>query len=459
MRDGVAGLLPLHVHDIFVPRLPVLGRDLSGVLSAIDACDAEVMTREAELTAARETLAAHERTSDLARMEALRGAVRVMRRQLRRLARNILPSVSSAAAAAGAQEIDALTGAASPADAESFGLHVPADPELGIDIDGEGHTSGQAAALELLACERELLLDELGAVCGRWGHELDLGDETPDEEAPPPPGAAAAAARKSPAQPSAAAASAASPPAAAAAAAVESPPASTVDAPADSGASSSFSFLQPAAAPEALAEPFSGDAAGLGGSAFGFLGSAPEGGVDGGLLAGLSIAPTGAHDGVFLLPSGGDVAPAASLFGGLLPAAAGAGDETGATSEVQEEPAPAPAPPAGPTPEELAAQRVLRLASIAAGLRAADAAIAEKQGVIDASVAQEDFDTAGELMRCLRNSQLVSLSLSLSLSLARSLSLSLARLVRCGSGRCGLTCGTQGCTAGRGSCSGCCGRS
>lgn len=437
----MAGLLPLHMHHALV-----LGRDLSGVLSAIDACDAEVMTREAELTAARETLAAHERTSDLARMEALRGAVRVMRRQLRRLARNILPTVSSAAAAAGAQEIDALTGAASPADAESFGLHVPADPELGIDIDGEGHTSGQAAALELLACERELLLDELGAVCGRWGHELDLGDETPDEEAPPTP---AAAALKSPTQPSAAAASSASPPAAAASA-VESPPASTVDAPTDSASSSSFSFLQPAAVPEALAEQFSGDAAGLGGSSFGFLGSAPEGGADGELLAGLSVAPSGVHDGsLFLLPSGGDAAPAVSLFGGLIPAA-GAGDEAGATSEVAEDPASTPAPPAGPTPEELAAQRAQRLTSIAAALRAADAAIAEKQGVIDASVAQEDYDTAGELMRregeCMHIFHLVSLSL-------------LGRLFRRGSGGCGLACGTQGCTVGRGGCAGCCGRS
>lgn len=361
----------------------VADKELSVVLSAIDECDAEVASREAELAAARESMAAFERTADLARIEALRAAIRAIRRQIRTLGR----ATPANRATAAHPNTDPLTGSATPAEAASFELHVPGNSELGIDVESDGRTSGQAAALDLLACERDLLTDELSQVCSRWGHELDVGDETPDEDAkevtvavPTPPSLAApVAVFSSPTSDTASASHEASEDQAtqpsfvsAAAAAV----ASSTETPApwslpsallpDSGAAvaevavdgalpSSFGFLM--SSPAAASGPLLEGGIGL------VIGGSEGGGLD--LLAGLTVAPAAASE-----PDGQDAPGEVSL------------------------PTPDAAAVAAPSAEELEAERARRLAELASALRAADAAISEKQAIIDASVVQEDYDTA-----------------------------------------------------------------
>jgi hypothetical protein len=374
-------------------------RELSGCLSGVDDCEARVGEVTAEIEAARGRLAAHEREADAARMEGLRAALRAMRRAVRRIgrltAKQARPAVArpgaaaspaaSPAAAAGAElasqavleavpEADLVAGL--PSGAAPAPVSQPADAELGIEVEaGSGKTAAQAAALDLLQAERELMLEELNALAGKHGTDMDLGEETASEGEEEQQEAKVEA--EVALAPSPAAAEVASP--AAAAAAVASP--------ASAGAS-------PSSPPPASAQPSAGAVV---------IGEEEDEHTAGSAVAvAVDAQRHGAQEeqgeeGASSASEEAIRAAVAAAMGGELHASP-LGEE--ATASAEPSAAPEAAGGAGGDPAAEArraeAERCAELRTLKRAYLSALAAVREKEEVIADAVGREDYDTADQ---------------------------------------------------------------
>jgi len=308
---------------------------------------------------------ATERHTDLDRIAGLTEAVRSSAAAVRRLSR----PTPAAPVAARVLQVDPSTLEALPPSAQEDGDE-PADEALGIDTEG-GLSAAQAAAVALLAAQRDALVEELQALAGRAGVAVDAtaiaGAGAGAEEGGNEEGSHAQAANASYTSTSAVASStvegrSASPerqPTPAAATAVLSPVVTAASP--DAECEGEEEGEEDAAAPEEV-HVVSGFGFALGGSTHG----AGEGeGEDGGmsLLAALSAG----------------AAPVVSGFG--------FGGEAAAVEDA----------PARPSPEALAAARALRLRDTARAALADSAAVSEKEGQISEAVGREEYDVADAL--------------------------------------------------------------
>ena len=166
--------------------------ELSVALSAIDGCDAEVAARDADVAAARAALDTHERAVDEARAAALREAIGVLRAHMRTLGKprpRPAPAVAAAAAAADAprvlRDVLALEARSEYEVAAADGV-VPQpvdDSRLGIEVDkSTSRTAAQAASLDMLAAEADVLMEELSSLAAKHGLDATIPEPPPDGE-------------------------------------------------------------------------------------------------------------------------------------------------------------------------------------------------------------------------------------------------------------------------------------
>ena len=155
-------------------------KELSTCTTGVDAAEAELSGAGANLNALRSAALSTERTSDLERCELLKKAIRALSIQVRDLSKSrrkaiLTPTVT---------EIDAqtLVPLASNSEAEAAEDEAQATT-LAIEINKDtGMSSTQHAAVELLAAERDLLLEELNILCARHGVSADIGQLPAQEE-------------------------------------------------------------------------------------------------------------------------------------------------------------------------------------------------------------------------------------------------------------------------------------
>jgi len=183
-------------------------RELSTLLSGIDACDHDITAQQAAVAESRARLAEHEAAVDAARVDTLRTALRDIRRHLRHLCRPprrftaaglrralakeglLAPygSLTLRDTAALSKRLGELAYAAQledPTVPDYESPPPPADGALGIAFVGDkALTPVQVACREILEAEREVLLDEFSQLCVKRGNDVDLGRETESEPEP-----------------------------------------------------------------------------------------------------------------------------------------------------------------------------------------------------------------------------------------------------------------------------------
>lgn len=378
-------------------------RELSTLLSAIDAAEADAAVQGSELDGRRAALAAHEKETELARMAVLRQAICALRRNLRRLGRAARSRAGSSSRATFADDVDALgRKTASAAVAASAAVETPTGPDpevdkytdgfLGIDMDSSGKTPAQTAALELLAGEKDVLMDELNQLCGKHGQDLDLPVETESEDeatagVPTPPQSELATPRTPTLEPAPAAAAAVAVAAAVAAAAAAAAASSSVSAPRSAPSSPGHD----AAASDADAPSIDDDAAAAAGAVAGATGSSAYGADE------VSEAGACGELGGADAESNAERAEEAlaALAGGIVGTkTAVSGEGAGALDANGGAGAAAAPEPVQVSAEEAAAARAAELSSIARAVLSVSAAIKEKEEVISDAVSREDYDTA-----------------------------------------------------------------